>query len=87
MSLEDLRKENKLLKDKIAKMEGDWAKKIDNYVDTWFEKNKDHVDIGRISVFEFMGQKCEIDVLPDEMEKAIYKKCLKIAVSMLGDLK
>ncbi len=86
MSVEELQKENNELKEKLQKLETNWENKIDKFVDNWFEKNKDTVDIGRISVFEIMGQKFEIDVLPDEMEKAIYKKCFKIAFSLLKEL-
>ena len=67
--IENLDKENKK----------PWGEKIDEYVDGWFEKFKDDVDIGRISTFEFFGKKFEIDVMPDVMEKAIYKKCIKIS--------
>ena len=86
--LVDLIEENKVLKEKIKILQDErksWAQLIDQKVDNWFEKYKDDVDIGRISVFEFMGQKCEIDVLPDEMEKALYKKCIKIIFSMLAE--
>tara|TARA_Y100000816_G_scaffold286993_1_gene268987 strand:+ start:1621 stop:1908 length:288 start_codon:yes stop_codon:yes gene_type:complete len=82
--------ENKKLKEMIrslkSQQEKNWSDYVDNKVDNWFEKNKDEVDIGRISVFEFMGNKCEIDVLPDVMEKAIYKKCIKIMLSMVSEI-
>ena len=55
--------------------------KIDNFVDTWFEANKDDVDIGNVEIGPF-----KIDLLPDEMEKHIYKKSLKIFVTMMGDM-
>ncbi len=60
-----------------------WGEQIDEHVGAWFEKFKDDVDIGRISTFEFFGKKFEIDVMPDVMEKAIYKKCIKIVFAML----
>ena len=82
--------ENKKLKEMIrslkSQQEKNWSEYVDNKVDNWFEKYKDDVDIGRISVFEFMGNKCEIDVLPDVMEKAIYKKCIKIMLSMVSEI-
>ena len=82
--------ENKKLKEMIrslkSQQEKNWSEYVDNKVDNWFEKYKDDVDIGRISVFEFMGNKCEIDVLPDVMEKAIYKKCIKIMLSMISEI-
>lgn len=71
--IENLDKENKK----------PWGEQIDEHVDAWFEKFKDDVDIGRISTFEFFGRKFEIDVMPDVMEKAIYKKCIKIVFAML----
>lgn len=83
--------ENIALKKTIREMEKEketnWSDNIDKQVDEWFEKYKDDVDIGRLSVFEFMGSKYEIDILPDNMEKAIYKKCIKIMFSMLSEIK
>ena len=77
----------KLIREMEEEKEAEWSVKIDKHVDEWFEKYKDEVDIGRLSVFEFMGSKYEIDLLPDEMEKAIYKKCIKIVLSMLSEFK
>jgi len=70
-----LEKEIKTLKNK--KM----VDKIDDFVDNWFEDNKDDVDIGNIKVGPF-----QVDLLPDEMEKHIYKKSLKIFITMMGDI-
>tara|TARA_X000000950_G_scaffold285863_1_gene392969 strand:- start:1586 stop:1945 length:360 start_codon:yes stop_codon:yes gene_type:complete len=56
-----------------------WDHKIDNYIDDWFDKNKDAVDIG---VIQIMG-KMKVDILPDELEKHIYKKTLKILFSLI----
>jgi hypothetical protein len=70
-----LEKEIKTLKNKKI------IDKIDDFVDNWFEENKDDVDIGNIKVGPF-----QVDLLPDEMEKHIYKKSLKIFVTMLGDM-
>ena len=50
------------------------------------DNNKDDVDIGKITAFKLFGQSIEIDVLPDELEKAIYKKIFKIAISLIKDL-
>lgn len=58
--------------------EKDWALKIDEYVENWFEENKDDVDIGVIHIGPF-----KIDIFPDFLEKYIYKKILKIAYSFL----
>ena len=55
--------------------------RVDDFVDDWFEKNKDEVDIGNVKVGPF-----EVDLLPDEMEKHIYKKSMKILLTMLGEL-
>ena len=71
---------------KKLKMKNDWSSFIDEKVDTWYEKFNDDIDIGRVSVFEILGKKIEIDVLPDHVEKAIYKKCIKIIVSILSEV-
>ena len=84
--LQELLDENKLLKDKINILENEKKESfndyIDKYIDTWFENNESHVDIGVITIF---GMK--IDLLPDYIEKHIYKKILKILFSMITDLK
>ena len=89
--IDALKHENIILKNIIRELEGElnksWDKKIDDGIEKWFELYKDEIDIGRISVMEIMGQKVEIDVLPDYMEKAIYKKCVKIMFSLLKELK
>ena len=48
---------------------------------------KDDIDIGRISSFNVFGTSFEVDVLPDTMEKAIYKKCIKIIFAMILEMK
>ena len=89
LSIESLARENENLKYEIAalkslieEIENDknksWGQVIDEKVETWFEKFKDDIDIGRIATFEAFGSKYEIDVLPDAMEKAIYKNVTKI---------
>lgn len=55
---------------------------IDNFIDNWFEKNKENVDIGVIDI----GGVFKVDVLPDSIEKHIYKKVFKIMFSMLHSL-
>lgn len=86
-----LKQEIKSLQEMIQKIEQDknksWGQVIDEGVDKWFEKFKDDVDIGRITTFEMFGKKMEIDILPDVMEKAIYKKCLKIIAAMTLEMK
>ena len=60
-----------------------WSKIIDNYVDTWYEKNKEEVDIRRVELFNLFGWKPEIDLMPDELEKHMYKKMMKIMFSFI----
>tara|TARA_B100001093_G_C26446172_1_gene850298 strand:+ start:260 stop:559 length:300 start_codon:yes stop_codon:yes gene_type:complete len=90
-----LLEENRQLKENISiiqeeikklNMKNDWSSFIDEKVDTWYDKFNDDVDIGRVSVFEILGKKLEIDVLPDHVEKAIYKKCIKIIISILSEV-
>ena len=53
-----------------------------NIVNTY--KYNDDVDIGKIAMFNVFGKEYEIDILPDNMEKAIYKKCIKIMITLLS---
>lgn len=98
LSIECLARENENLKYEIAalkslieEIENDknksWGQVIDEKVEIWFEKFKDDIDIGRIATFEAFGSKYEIDVLPDAMEKSIYKKCIKIIFAMILEMK
>ena len=64
--------------ERTREAEKDWALKIDEFVENWFEENKDDVDIGVIHIGPFT-----IDIFPDFLEKYIYKKFLKIAYSFL----
>ena len=57
----------------------EWSSYIDEYIDTWYEENKDEVDIGVIKLFGMFS----LDVMPDELEKHIYKKVFKIMFSLL----
>ena len=88
---ESLKYEIETLKEMIKKVEEEknksWGEVIDENVEKWYEKFKDDVDIGRITTFEMFGKKMEIDVLPDVMEKAIYKKCLKIMMAIFLEFK
>lgn len=70
----DLEKELKNIQEKK------WHQYVDEFVDKWYEKNKDQVDIGNVSVGPF-----SIDVMPDKLEKHIYKKTLKIMFSLFRD--
>lgn len=71
-----LEEELRMIKEKTM---GDY---IDNYVDEWFEKNKKDVDIGVVDI----GGICKVDLLPDSIEKHIYKKTFKILVSLVLSL-
>ena len=57
---------------------------IDSYIETWYENNKEDVDIGVVSCF---GGLIKADLMPDELEKYIYKKIFKIAFSLITDIK
>lgn len=80
----ELTNEIKTLKEKLFAIENNsWGEYIDNYVDKWYEVNKKDVDIGVVNV----GGLFNIDLLPDNVEKYLYKKVLKIVFSMVADLK
>ena len=72
MSRSELALENEVLREKIKRLEeaNNMDKKIDDFVDKWFEENKDMIDIGEI---EICGR-YKIDIIPDEVEKRIYQK-------------
>lgn len=53
--------------------------KVHAYVDAWYEANHDGIDLGRIDL-PLIG---EIDVFPDEREKAIYRKVFMLALTNL----
>lgn len=81
--IQDLKNEVKVLKESLnINREEKWSVFIDNYIDTWFDKNKSDVNIGVIDVYGMF----KIDVLPDDMEKYIYKKILKIIISMVAEI-
>ena len=84
-SYDSLLKENESLKETIRNLQcSDLNEKIDSFVDNWFEKHKDDIDIGRMCLLNVFGKEYEIDILPDIMEKAIYKKCIKIIISLMS---
>lgn len=74
--VEELTEENKKLTQRINYLESEkfTHDKIDRFVDEWFEKNKDSVDIGEVTICG----RYKVDLIPDEMEKRIYSKMLKI---------
>ena len=78
--IRNLSSQVKALENKLELLEKNkWSQYIDEYIDKWFEENKDEVDIGRVSI----GGMFEIDLLPDELEKKIYKKIFKIVYSLM----
>lgn len=84
ISYDELLKENASLKKTISNLQDNALNnKIDNFVDKWFDKYNDDIDIGRVCILNVFGKEYEIDILPDVMEKAIYKKCIKIMLSLL----
>ena len=88
---EALKTEINTLKQLILDLENEnkksWSTIIDEKVELWYEKFKDDIDIGRISSFNVLGTSFEVDVLPDTMEKAIYKICIKIIFAMILEMK
>ena len=80
LSKEELQKKVSELEKKLNLLETkQWSSYIDEYIDTWYEENKDDVDIGNIKLFGLFN----VDVMPDELEKHIYKKVFKIMFSLL----
>lgn len=71
----------KLATEKAA--ERTWADNVDEFVEEWYENNKDDVDIGQIKI----AGRWKVDLIPDELEKRIYKKVLKIVISMIENIK
>ena len=65
-------------RDKIK--DENFEKNLDKFVENWFEKNKE-IDIGVISTP--FGN---IDVLPDKIEKHLYKKISKVVFAVLSEL-
>ena len=70
--------ENKILKEKLENSEKEWVEHIDIFVEKWYEENKDNIDIGVVNLGFF-----KVDILPDYIEKHLYKKVLKILYSYL----
>ena len=73
-------KYNKLLckYDALKKHKPELSEQIDRFVDKWYDENHKDIDIGQM---EIAGIK--FDIMPDELEKHIYKKSLKIMFSFL----
>ena len=83
----DLTQENFILRKRIEDLESQlidvekssWDTAIDKYVDEWFENNRDVVDIGSVKIMN----RLKVDFIPDELEKHMYKKVIKILYSIL----
>ena len=78
-----LQLENKNLRKKIENIEvvkNNASDRIEQFVEKWYEENKDLVDLGEI---EICGR-YKVDLIPDEMEKRIYAKMLKIVYAFLA---
>ena len=58
-----------------------WHEYIDEFVDKWYKENNEQVDIGVVKCGPFT-----VDVMPDYVEKELYKKSFKIMFSLLKDL-
>ena len=81
--LSALQAENKKLKlklDNLEKTKADAVSRIDNFVDEWYNDNKDMVDIGEVQICG----KYKVDLIPDELEKRLYAKMLKIVYAFLA---
>ena len=81
--LSALQAENKNLRKKIENIElvkNNASERIEQFVEKWYEENKDLVDLGEI---EICGR-YKVDLIPDEMEKRIYAKMLKIVYAFLA---
>ena len=81
--LSALQAENKNLRKKIENIElvkNNASERIEQFVERWYEENKDLVDLGEI---EICGR-YKVDLIPDEMEKRIYSKMLKIVYAFLA---
>lgn len=70
-----------------VKIKGDsndkFNKNLEYFIDNWYEKNNKEIDIGVIADLPFIG---EIDILPDKIEKYIYKRSLQITFAALKDV-
>ena len=83
---EDLKKINKYLNDKML-LSNEFTSKnniaLKKFVDEWYEKNNDNIDIGVINL-PFGGN---IDILPDSIEKHLYVKMLSLVMELISESK
>ena len=86
LEIEKLKEENNRLKDEIVELKGEkglkdeLSRNIDEFVEKWYGENRDLVDIGEV---EICG-KYKIDLIPDELEKRLYGKMIKIVLAFLA---
>ena len=73
--------ENQILKEKLENSEKEWVEHIDLFVEKWYEENKDNIDIGVVNLGFF-----KVDILPDYIEKHLYKKVLKTNKHQIVDI-
>ena len=68
-----INKENKKLRDDINYLTSPKYidDKLETFVNKWYEKNKDTIDIGEVTICG----KYKVDLIPDEMEKGFTLKC------------
>ena len=82
--IEVLKKENdKLKNDSFNNFSTKNKEDLKKFVDIWYEKNSDTIDIGVIDL-PFGGS---IDVLPDSIEKHLYVKTLSILMEIISQSK
>lgn len=74
-----LENDNNDLRKRLEKADTQWSSNIDAFVEQWYEDNNEEIDIGVVD-FKFF----KIDIMPDYLEKHIYKKVLKIVFSFLN---
>ena len=74
--IKNLQNKLKLLKDKK------FYDYIDDYIDKWYDNNKEEVDLGIVKICGIF----KVDLIPDELEKHMYKKIFKIIYSLIMDL-
>lgn len=75
---DDLLTENKNLRKKISESKVPYDEKIDKFVEKWYEENKDSINIGEVNIAGM-----NIDLMPNELEKSIYKKSIKILFAFM----
>ena len=78
--IEKLKNENIELKDNSFNFSSKNKENLKKFVDNWYEKNSNNIDIGIIDL-PFGGS---IDILPDNIEKHLYLKTITILMEMIS---